>query len=173
MLEWAALPKLFSMSNNIYVIDTDVLIHAYRYDFPPSGNHSGFWKWLNQLGLSIDLVVPEKVRSEIKEGTDGLFELLASLPNLKNQPTGEILAYIPKVLNAYGSLTEIDLEIIDKWADPYVIAHAIQLNATVVTNEIASPGIIVPRKKKIPDICSAIGISCVRYPRFLWEMRAL
>ena len=161
------------MSDRVFVIDADALIHAYRYDFPPEGNHAGFWEWLDELGQSIDIVIPESVIKEIKDGNDGLAELLAKLHNLKNQPTANSLKHIPAVLKAYGALSEIDVEIIGRKADPYVIAHAIDLKATVVTNEIPEPGRTAPRNKKIPDICSVLHVSCVRYPHFIWEMRGL
>jgi hypothetical protein len=159
------------MSNNIFVIDTDSLIHAYRYDFPPKGNHSGFWEWLDQLAQSYDIVIPESVFNEIKEGNDDLYELLKTLHHLKTQATKDSLIHLPDVMKAYGAITEVDLEIIGKKADPYVIAHAILLQATVVTNEISEPGKTAPRNKKIPDICSALHVLSVRYPHFIWEMR--
>lgn len=159
------------MDKNIYVVDTDALIHAYRYDFPPDGNHAGFWEWLDELATKIDIIIPEKVRDEIRQGNDKLAELLDSLKNLKSQNTQDALSKIKTVLDAYGQLTEIDLEIIGNKADPYVIAHAIELQATVVTNEIPEPGRTAPRNKKIPDICNSLEIPCVRYPHFIWEMR--
>jgi rRNA maturation endonuclease Nob1 len=159
------------MNVDIYVIDTDALIHAYKYDFPPDGDHGGFWEWLDELAQTIDIVIPEKVRDEIKQGNDKLDELVNSLNNLKNQDTKEALSHIQTVLDAYGQLTEIDLEIINKKADPYLVAHAIELKATVVTNEIPEPSKTAPRNKKIPDICNALNVPCVRYPHFIWEMR--
>jgi len=161
------------MSDKIFVIDTDALIHAYRYDFPPEGNHAGFWEWLDVLAQSIDIFIPESVLKEIKEGNDALADLLRKLYHLKDLPTEDSLKHIPTVLKAYGALTEIDLEIIGAKADPYIIAHAIELKAKVVTNEIPEPGRTAPRNKKIPDICSALRVSCVRYPHFIWEMRGL
>ena len=161
------------MSEKIFVIDTDALIHAYRYDFPPDGNHGGFWEWLDVLAKSFDIFIPESVLREIKDGNDGLADLLGRLNYLKHLPTEDSLKHIPTVLKAYGALTEVDLEIIGKTADPYIIAHAIELKATVVTNEIPEPGRTAPRNKKIPDICSILHVLCVRYPHFIWEMRGL
>jgi len=56
------------MSDKIFIIDTDALIHAYRYDFPPDGDHGGFWEWLDELAQSFDIFIPEKVLEEIKTG---------------------------------------------------------------------------------------------------------
>jgi rRNA-processing protein FCF1 len=159
------------MSNKIFIIDADALIHAYRYDFPPDGNHGGFWEWLDELANSFEIFIPESVLKEIKEGNDGLADLLSNLRNLKYLSTQDSLKHAPAVLKAYGTLTEIDLEIIGSKADPYVIAHAIELKATVVTNEKPEPGRTAPRNKKIPDICSILNVAYVRYPHFIWEMR--
>jgi hypothetical protein len=159
------------MNEKIFVIDADALIHAYRYDFPPNGKHDGFWEWLDILAITFNIVIPESVLKEIKDGNDGLFELLRKLKNLKNAPTQSSLINLPDVLKAYGSLTEIDVEIIGSKADPYIIAHAIGLNAAVVTNEIPEPGRTAPRNRKIPDICDSLKVNCIRYPHFLWEMR--
>ena len=159
------------MSDRIFIIDTDAFIHAYNYDFPPDGDHAGFWDWLNDLGLTVDIVIPEKVFKEIKDGNDGLDELILTLDNIIHQPTKGCLPNLPNVLKAYGTLTETDLEIINRNADPYVIAHAIELGATVVTNEVREPGRTAPRNKKIPDICDCLGVNYMRYPHFIWEMR--
>lgn len=161
------------MSDRIFVIDADALIHAYRYDFPPDGDHGGFWEWLDELAQSFNISIPEKVLEEINRGNDGLADLLHRLSYLKYLPSEDSLKHIPSVLGAYGALTEVDIEIIGKKADPYIIAHAIELKATVVTNEIPEPGRTEPRNKKIPDICSILDVLCVRYPHFIWEMRGL
>jgi len=160
------------MSAQKFVVDTDTLIHAYRYDFPPEGDHSGFWEWLNNLASTTDIIIPEKVIDEIKKGTDGLAELISKLDNMEIEPTTNCLSQLPAVMNAYGVKTEIDIEIIGKGADSYVIAHAMNLQATVVTNEISEPSRLEPRNKKIPDICSMLHVKYMRYPHFLWEMRA-
>ncbi|MFC1860762.1 DUF4411 family protein [Chloroflexota bacterium] len=159
------------MSDRIFIIDTDGFIHAYNYDFPPGGDHAGFWDWLNDLGSTVDIVIPEKVFKEIKDGNDGLDELILTLDNIIHQPTKGCLPYLPTVLPAYGMLTETDLEIFDRKADQYVIAHAIELGATVVTNEVREPGRTAPRNKKFPDICDRLGVNYMRYPHFIWEMR--
>jgi|WetSurMetagenome_2_1015567.scaffolds.fasta_scaffold65424_3 hypothetical protein len=159
------------MNENVFIIDADVLIHAFRYDFPPNGNHDGFWEWLNDLASTYDIVIPESVLKELREGNDGLFEMINQLGNLKFPPTQDSLIQLPNVLQAYGQLTELDLEIIGNKADPFLVAHGLVLDGTVVTNEIPEPGRTAPRNKKIPDICSILHVNWTRYPHFLWEMR--
>lgn len=44
-------------------------------------------------------------------------------------------------------------------ADPWVIAHALENQGTVVTQEVlAPPG---SRKVKIPNICAQFGVNCI------------
>ncbi len=156
----------------MYIFDSDSLIHAFRDDFPPKGKHSNFWNWLDNIGNHDGIFIPEKVFEEPKKKTDGLSEFLGKYPNLKTEPTINCLAILPKVLSEYGQLSDIDLERLERKADPYVISHAMTLNATVVSCEMSEPykrGV----HKKIPDICDALHISFESYPRFLWRMRGL
>ena len=56
-----------------------------------------------------------------------------------------------------------------KDADPYIIAHAKSSNAVVVTQELlpqkpqTDPSIM----RKIPDVCTHLGISCVDLVNFM------
>ena len=156
----------------MYIFDSDSLIHAYRDDFPPKGEHSNFWNWLDDIGKLDGIAIPEKVFEELSKKTDGLSKFLKKYPNLKTEPTVNCLPNLPKVLSTYGQLSDVDLEILERKADSYVIAHAMILNATVVSCEVSEPyklGI----NKKIPDICDALDISFESYAHFLWRMRGL
>jgi hypothetical protein len=155
----------------MYILDSDFLIHAYRYDFPPGPNDNGFWEWLDDIGKKHGIVIPEKVYEEIGKGTDGLADFLGGLHNIKKELIGSATPHLPTVLETYGDLSDKDLEIINGRADPYLVAHGIELGGIVVTNEVPRPNRTKPIEKKVPDICSLIGVQCIRYPRFLWEMQ--
>ncbi|ADJ26462.1 conserved hypothetical protein [Dehalogenimonas lykanthroporepellens BL-DC-9] len=158
-------------ASSIYIIDTCALIAAYRHDFPPTGAHNGFWEWLNGLATIHQIVIPQAVREEIECGTDGLSKLIVSaLPNTVNEPTENSLNQLPSVLGAYGVRTELDIEFLEKRADPYIIALALETGGTVVTNETSNPNRTSPQKKKIPDICHGLNINCLRYTNFVWQM---
>lgn len=156
----------------MYIFDTNSLIHAYRDDFPPLGKHNGFWDWLDNIAKHDGILIPEKVFEELSKKTDGLSEFLNKHPKFLREPTINCLTKLPQVLSEYGSLSDVDLEILEKKADPYVISHAFTLKATVVSSEVSGPnkqGI----NKKIPDICQSLNVSFESYPGFLWRMRGL
>ncbi len=156
----------------MYIFDSDSLIHAYRDDFPPKGEQSDFWNWLDDIGNHEGIIIPEKVIEELNLKTDGLSNFLRKYPNLRIESTTRCLTVLPKVLSTYGHLSDVDLERLEKKADPYVISHAIILNSTVVSGEVSKPDRIGVNKK-IPDICDSLDISFESYPSFLWRMRGL
>lgn len=153
----------------MYIFDSNFLIQAYRLDFPPETDKEGFWDWLDDLGLSHNLIIPEKVFEEIDKGTDNLAKFLSGLKNIHKEPSANAMPHLPQVMATYGNLTQQELETIEKKADPYLAAHGLQLKATVVTDEKPNNA-TNPLKKKVPDICAALGVSCIRYPRFIWTM---
>lgn len=155
----------------MFIFDSDFLIHAYRYDFPPGPNDNGFWGWLDGLGYKYKIIIPEKVFNEIKAGTDGLIDVINGFKNITKEPKASAAPHLSAVMGVYGVSTDKELEILEKKADPYLVAHGFGLQAIVVTNEVSQPTIINPVKKKVPDICSMMGVACIRYPRFLWEMQ--
>ncbi|MBI2934010.1 MAG: DUF4411 family protein [Chloroflexi bacterium] len=154
----------------MYLFDADSLILANRHDFPLDKDPGTFWQFLERMGQQGEAGVPEAVLDEITRGVDSLSTWLKARKNLFFIPTGGALPRIREVLAAYGPVTDVDLEQLH--ADPYLIAHALALAATVVTNEASQPAITDPFRRKIPDICARLGVRCLRYPRFLWEVRS-
>ena len=156
----------------MYIFDTVSLIHAYRDDFPPNGKDGYFWKWLNNIGSKDGIAVPEKVIEELDKKTDGLTDFLKTMTNISSIPTANCVNYLNNVINAYGSLSDVDLERLEAKADPYVIAHGLTLGAVVVSSEISEP-LKIGVNKKIPDICHSLNVHFESYPTFLWRMRKI
>ena len=151
-------------------MDSDALIHAFRYDFPPDNDPGDFWRWIEEIDDEHEIVICDKVLDEIKKGNDDLYQFLSVLKGFRRETVASALPHLTDVMAAYGEMDDVDLETIDKTADPYLVAHAIALGATIVTNEVSRPAATAVRNKKIPDICTTLGVSCIRYPRFLWNM---
>ena len=155
----------------MYLFDADSLILANRHDFPIGKDPGTFWDFLEDMGNQGQIRIPEAVFDEIGGSDDSLSAWLDSRRHIFLVPTIDALPHISQVLNAYGPITDVDLEELNDRADPYLVAHALALGATVVTNEASHPGTTSPLNKYIPDICSCLGVACIRYPRFLWEMK--
>lgn len=156
----------------MYLFDADVLIKASRHDFPLCANPGTFWTYLEQMGKDNKGGIPQAVYEEITRNDEGLATWLHERRALLFLPTEGAIPYMPAVLKAYGPLSDVELERLNHKADPYLVAHAIALQAVVVTDEVCAPCATSPLKKKIPDICQSLSVQCIRYPRFLWEANA-
>ena len=85
---------------------------------------------------------------------------------------------MPAVMDAYvkvygqdSSFPEGTLETLK--ADPYVVAHAKGLSASVATGELAKNGKLANYKEvKIPHVCQSLNIPCFTFIQFLWAIRA-
>ncbi len=155
----------------MYLFDADSLILANRHDFPIDRDPGTFWSFLEDMGNQGQIRIPEAVFDEVGRRDDSLNRWLSARRHVFLVPTIDALPHVGRVLDEYGPITEVDLEVLNRKADPYVVAHALTLGVPVVTNETSRPGATAPLNKRIPDICFSLGVSCIRYPRFLWEMR--
>lgn len=155
----------------MYLFDADSLILANKHDFPIEKDPGTFWSFLEDMGNRGQIRIPESVFDEIGRHDDSLKVWLSTRKKIFLIPTNDALPYIGRVLNVYGPVTDLDLEELNGKADPYLVAHALAIGAIVVTNEASHPAVTSPRKKYIPDICYSLHIPCIRYPRFLWEMK--
>ncbi len=155
----------------MYLFDSDSLILANRHDFPLDTNPGTFWKFLEEMGHQGQICIPETVIDEIGRHDDNLSAWISTRKNTFLIPTVDALPHIRRVLDVYGPVSEVDLEELNGKADPYLVAHALANGATVVTNEASHPNTTNPLNKHIPDICSYLHVNCIRYPRFLWEMK--
>jgi len=155
----------------MYLFDSDSLILANRHDFPLDTNPGTFWKFMEEMGNQGQIFIPETVIDEIGRHDDNLSAWISTRKNIFLIPTVDALPHIRRVLDVYGPVSEVDLEELNGKADPYLVAHALGNGATVVTNEASHPNTTNPLNKRIPDICSYLHVSCIRYPRFLWEMK--
>jgi len=154
----------------VYLFDADSLMLANRHDFPIDRDPGTFWRFLEDMGRQAQIRIPEAVYDEIEDGDDILRTWLSTRRDVFLIPTNDALPRLQQVLDAYGPITDVELETLNRIADPYLIAHALVLGATVVTNEGSHPHATSPLNKQIPDICHSLHVSCMRYPRFLWEM---
>jgi hypothetical protein len=143
-------------------LDANVFIEAkngpYSFDMAP-----GFWLWLEKASRDGLIRSPISVYQEIEKGTDDLARWarrakkssgLFVTPDLEVQKRfGPIAAFVQQHYSAPQAAEFL------RGADPWVIAHALENQGTVVTHEVlAPPGSL---KVKIPNICAQFGVNCI------------
>ena len=128
-----------SAKQHIYCIDANVLIQAwqkyYSPDFCP-----GYWDILNELGKQGRIFIPEEVKNEIvvadtsDKTEDDLSKWLKRSTIPIHKPTENVIACWQKILQTDPTHKLIVDNIKGRsLADPWLIAHAMDTNATVVT----------------------------------------
>lgn len=131
-----------------------------------------YWNWLDKqfdLGFAASI---QMIGEELKNGNDELSEWAKARPehfiNNDDIETQEVFINIVQiVMTGDYNIANRD-NFLDK-ADPWIIAKAKTLNATVVTHEVSQ---LSTKKVKIPDICKQFNVPCLNTFQFLRELDA-
>lgn len=142
---------------NIYCFDANVLIQAWQKYYSPKFC-SGYWEILNEFGLKGRIFIPEMVHKEITRTEDDLAVWLMKC----KIPIRKIDESVIECLQAIYSNNPLHKNLVDNTkarslADPWVIAHAIREQATVVTKEEKVTA-LNSNKIKIPNVCENMGV---------------
>jgi len=149
-----------SLTSEIFCIDTNVLIEAWQKYYSPE-ICPDYWIILNQIGAQGRIFISEMVFDEIKKSEDDLYKWLKD----SRIPIKKIDESVSKYLQDIYSKNDIHKYLVDNTkqrslADPWVIAHAINEQATVVTKEEKVTA-VNSRRIKIPDVCNNMGVRCI------------
>lgn len=146
--------------NNIkYCLDANVLIQAWQKYYSPDICPE-YWEILNNLGKDDKLFIPALVHEEIARTEDDLSSWLKS----SSIPVREITENVTKCINSIYAANPNHKYLVDNvkgrsLADPWVIAHAIDEKAIVVTKEEKITALNRKKNKiKIPDVCENMKI---------------
>lgn len=155
-----------------YVVDANTLIQAkneyYAFDICP-----GFWEWLDLANAAGDVTSIEQIADELRKGKD-------ELADWADARRGAF--FLPLDPAAYD-----DMETVTSWvqhqdfrddakrvffasADPFLIAYAHAHGLTIASHEVHVEG--QKSKVKIPTVCQALGVPCVRTFAMLRELDA-
>jgi predicted nucleic acid-binding protein len=140
-----------------YCLDTNVLIEAWNRYYSPKFC-SSYWDILNKLGTLNQIFIPKAVSDEIKRSEDELTNWLkqSSIPVFEaDRKVSECLQRIYSTNPVHKFL--VDNKRYRSLADPWVIAHALNENACVVTKEEKITA-AKENKIKIPNVCENMGI---------------
>ncbi len=141
----------------IYCLDANVLIQAWQKYYSPK-YCPNYWDVLIELGNKNVIFIPEVVYEEITRTDDDLSKWLKS----SNIPIRKIDEPVTRCLQKIYATNPTHKKLVDSTkgrslADPWVIAHAINEGATVVTKEekvTASSS----KRIKIPNVCDNMKI---------------
>lgn len=154
-----------------FLIDTNALIDAYDRYYP-QGVFDNVWKW---IGANPNILITNRVYKELMLDENGLSDWVKK--NLISRKIDEEVAVeeyaeVQVFLNtgnrwAGGGLAEwVET---DTKADPWLVAYAKKINATIVTHEkLVGPdeGINSTKEPKIPFVAQKLGVSTIS----LWDL---
>ncbi|NAS14435.1 DUF4411 family protein [Poritiphilus flavus] len=153
----------------LYCLDANVLIQAWQKYYSPEISPS-YWDTLNDLGRRGIIFVPSAVKDEIEKGEDDLYLWLKSSSIPIRQIDGQVTKCLKDIYAANPTHKYlVSSNGIHSLADPWVIAHAINENAVVVTKEIKDV-YKKPTKIKIPHVCDNMKIKWINDFDFIKEV---
>jgi len=152
-----------------YCLDANVLIQAWQKYYSPKLCPS-YWDNLNLLGQMNMIFIPKVVYEEIVKTEDDLSKWLST----SDIPIIDIDGEVTRCLSTIYTANELHKFLVDNrknrsLADPWVIAHAMNEQAVVVTKE---ERLIAPSVKtiRIPNVCDNMGIRCINDFQFIEEI---
>jgi len=158
-----------STSNIIYCLDANVIIEAWQKYYSPTFCPD-YWELLNDFGQNNKMFIPESVYEEIIRTDDDLSIWLKK----SNIPVHKINESVTKCLQTIYSKNPVHKFLVDNTkarslADPWIIAHAINEKATVVTKEEKVTA-LNSKRIKIPNVCDNMGIRWINDFQLIEEL---
>jgi CRISPR/Cas system CMR subunit Cmr4 (Cas7 group RAMP superfamily) len=152
----------------LYLLDANVLMTAHSLYYPVDAVPE-FWAWLAHQCVEGRVKMPIETYEEVKDGSkDTDRDLLFAW--IQQSDVRRALVLVEEVdpvlvrrvtVQGYASdLTDDEIEQIGR--DPFLIAHALASpqNRCVVTTEASKPS-KQRQNRRIPDVCSSLGVQCV------------
>ena len=154
---------------NKYCLDANVLIQAWQKYYIPKFCPD-YWEILIELGKQDKIFIPEYVSEEIVRTEDDLAMWLKG----SKIPIKKVSEQVANCLKTIYSSNPIHQNLVDNTkarslADPWIIAHALHENATVVTKEEKVTA-LNSVKVKIPNVCDNMGIRWINDFQFIDEI---
>ena len=158
-----------STQHQKYCLDANVLIQAWQKYYSPK-ICPNYWDILNHLGQNNKIFLPQMVYEEITRTDDDLAKWLksSSIPEIK------IDEQVANCLKSIYAANPSHIQLVDNTkqrslADPWVIAHAMNEGAVIVTKEEKVTA-LNSTKVKIPNVCENMGIRYINDFEFIQEM---
>lgn len=145
----------------MYLLDANTYIHAkslyYSFDFCPA-----YWDWLDKMFAAGRVASIDMVANELKAGDDELVDWAKDRPEhflLCNDAETQTLVGVITQDLMQGNYSQQNRDGFLAGADPWIIAKAKVMGATVVSHEsrITQQG----KKVKVPNVCQQYGVECI------------
>ncbi|MEP7256154.1 MAG: DUF4411 family protein [Ferruginibacter sp.] len=164
-----------SSTAHIYCLDANVLIQAWQKYYAPD-LCPDYWDILNKLGSQGRIFIPEEVKNEIvvtddkEKAEDDLSKWLKRSSIPVHKPTEEVIKCWQTILQA-NPLHQLLVDNVKgrSLADPWIVSHALNMKATVVTKEIFETAMNTKRIK-IPNVCENMVIRYIDDFTFVKEL---
>jgi hypothetical protein len=142
----------------MYLLDANVLIFAKR-DYYPMDRFPEYWDWLLYQAECGNVKIPSQIWDELQEHDDDVRAWVREHREVLILDCDDIDLHVPDVLSCYADdLTESELEQIG--ADPFLVAGGIATKSVVVSKEGSAPS-RQRANRKVPDICTRMGVRCI------------
>ena len=165
-----------SSTAHIYCLDANVLIQAWQKYYSPF-LCPDYWDVINELGKEGRIFIPEEVKNEIvvtddkEKSEDDLSKWLkrSTIPIIK---TTETTIKCWQTILQFNPLHKLLVDNVKgrSLADPWVISHALDKKATVVTKESPITSMNAKRPITIPNVCDNMGIRWIDDFTFVKEL---
>ena len=148
-----------------YCLDTNVLIQAWNHYYSPE-LCADYWDCLGQLTDEGIIFITEEVFNEIKKEDDQLKGWIdGKSEKLVKLIDEDVQENMRKIFDIEENRRLVDSIKGRSIADPWVIAHAMALNATVVTKENLETN--KTKRIKIPNVCLTMDVDCINDFEFI------
>ena len=155
-----------------YLLDTNVFIEAknryYGLDFCPA-----FWDWLVMQNRAGRVASIENVAEEIRRGDDALTVWAKARDDgFFLRPDDAVVSALIEVSD-WATKKRYQQNAVAEFlgnADCWLVAHALALECTVITEEVREKNM---KKIKIPDACDDLGLPCMNTYEMLRQERAM
>ena len=155
-----------------YLLDSNTYIQAknqyYGMDICPA-----YWDWLDQQFELGELGSIDFIGRELKDGNDELAEWAKNRPNhfIANDDAATQQQFM-QIVNSVmaGDYNAGNRDNFLAKADPWIIAKAKSIGATVVSHEAHL--ISGTKKVKVPNICKEFEVPCISTFQLLRELQA-
>lgn len=152
-----------------YCLDANVLIQAWQKYYNPKFCPT-YWQVLSELGEKELVFLPEPGYEEVIRTEDELSKWLKNSKIPINKITESVTTCLKRIYSANPTHKNlVDNTKARSLADPWVIAHALQENAIVVTKEEKVTA-MNSKRIKIPNVCENMGIHWINDFQFVDEL---